>query len=66
MAWDKNGNLFCNWCGEIVIPVGKVTDRDKYFNTGLTKCRDCIDKAFPYPEKGNIEDLPDDFNPRIL
>lgn len=66
MTFDKQGNLFCNWCGETVIPAGSVTEHDKEFNTGYTKCSTCIDKSTPYPDSGNINDLPDDFNPMIF
>jgi len=66
MTWDKEGNLFCNWCGKTVIPACEVTEHDKEFNAGWTKCGDCIDKSTPYPKEGNIEDLPEDFNPRIF
>lgn len=66
MTWDKRGNLFCNWCGEIVIKADEVTEHDKEFNTGWTKCHVCIDKAKPYPKDGKITDLPDDFNPTVF
>jgi len=65
MTWNQQGDLFYNWCGKIVIPADKVTDHDKEFNTGYTKCSVCVGKEIPYSKRGNIEDLPDDFNPKI-
>ena len=61
MTWNKQNDLICDWCGKIVIPSKEVTDGDKKFNTGQTKCSACIDNEIPYPSSGNIEDLPNDF-----
>jgi len=61
MTWDKNDNLICDWCFKIVIPSKEITKHDKEFNTGWTKCYECIEKATPFHKEGKIEDLPLDF-----
>jgi hypothetical protein len=66
MTWDKENNLFCNWCGKTTIPANKVTEHDKEFNIGWTKCSDCVKKAIPFPKEGKISELPEDYNPKIL
>lgn len=44
MSWDKEGNLYCNCCHNIVIPKNEVTKKDLDENTGKTFCEDCCIK----------------------